>query len=333
METADLLYPYALAFRWGGEKGEAGASDPDIAVATHLIRERLKGIRILRVEEKSLQLADLTFSYRIPIVEVYLDDFSSDPEETALLAPPWSSVPWHVLALMEAAVERGMAAFSKAEAERRRLPWLDLVRDPAQVVEMRALIREFAASGYRPAALAELVSPEAAKARWEALDKFVEETGHLLVTNGPYRLASWSPDAFVFNVVREFTYPIGIGTFDYHAYPPKASITRVEHIGNRVFVSADVAVAVKQQRDRRIVRMPLKRDTLRETSPIRPVARYVVVGEDGKVAAAGGAKWEPDGRFAISLPALPPGGYNLFIAILADGNAIDPDIGRLSFRK
>src|SRR6266542_5831572 len=113
----------------------------------------------------------------------------------------------------------------------------------------------------------------------------LEETGHLLVTNGPYRLASWSPDAFVFNVVREFTYPIGIGMFDIHAYPPKASITRVEHIGNRVFVSADVAVAVKQQRDRRIVRMPLKRDTLRETSPIRPVARYVVVGEDGKVAA------------------------------------------------
>jgi hypothetical protein len=161
----------------------------------------------------------------------------------------------------------------------------------------------------------------------------VEETGHLLVTNGPYRLASASPDAFVFNVVREFTYPIGIGTFDFHAYPPKASITRVEHIGNRVFVSADVAVAVKQQRDRRIVRMPLKRDTLRETYPIRPVARYVVVGEDGKVAAAGIAKWEPDGRFAVSLPALPPGGYNLFTAILADGNAIDPDIGRLSFSK
>src|SRR5207244_7697075 len=85
METADLLYPYALAFRWGGEKGEAGASDPDIAAATRLIRERLKGIRIVRVEEKSLQLADLTFSYRIPIVEVYLDDLSSDPEETALL--------------------------------------------------------------------------------------------------------------------------------------------------------------------------------------------------------------------------------------------------------
>ena len=38
-------------------------------------------------------------------------------------------MPWHVLALMEAAVERGFAAFSQTEAARRGLPWLDLVRD------------------------------------------------------------------------------------------------------------------------------------------------------------------------------------------------------------
>ena len=37
--------------------------------------------------------------------------------ENALVAPPWSSVPWHVLALMEAAVERGIAAFSQSEAQ------------------------------------------------------------------------------------------------------------------------------------------------------------------------------------------------------------------------
>jgi hypothetical protein len=334
MEAADLLYPYAFAFRWGAGKAEAAeraAFDPEVAAATTLMRERLRGIRVVRVEEKSLQIADLTFNYRIPIVEVYLDNITADPEETALLAPPWSSVPWHVLALMEAAVERGMAAFSKAEAERRRLPWLDLVRDPAQMAKMRALIKEFAASGYQPAALAGLVSPEAAKARWEALDKFAQETGHLMVTNGPYRLASASPDAIVLNVVREFTYPVGIGTFDFHAYPPKAFVTRVEHIGNRVFVSADVDVAVKQQRDHRVVRVPLRRDTLRVTYPIRPLTRYVVIGEDRKVAAAGDGKWEPDGRFAISLPSLPAGAYTLFTAVLADGNAIDPDIGHLSF--
>jgi hypothetical protein len=241
-------------------------------------------------------------------------------------------VPWHVLALMEAAVERGSATFSHSEAERRRLPWLDLVRDPAQLATMRALIKEFASAGYRPAALQDLVTPEAAQRRWETLDNFVEASGHLLVTNGPYRLASASPESVVLNVVREFTYPIGIGTFDPFAYPPRALITRVEQAGGRVFVTADVETAVKQQRDRRVTRTPLKRESTREIYPIRPEARYVIVGEDGRVAAAGHAKWEADGRFSVTLPALPSGAYTLLAAILLDGNTINPEIGRFGLR-
>ena len=62
-------------------------------------------------------------------MEVYVDAIPTDEHEDALVAPPWSSVPWHVLALMEAAVEREIAAFSQSEAKRRNLPWLDLVRD------------------------------------------------------------------------------------------------------------------------------------------------------------------------------------------------------------
>ena len=88
---------------------------------------------------------------------------------------------------MEAAVERGIGAFSQTEAERRGVPWLDLVRDPAQREKLRALVKEFEGAGHRPAALETLVTPQAAKARWEALDKFVEASGHLLATNGPYQ--------------------------------------------------------------------------------------------------------------------------------------------------
>jgi hypothetical protein len=133
-------------------------------------------------------------------------------------------------------------------------------------------------------------------------------------------------------VIREFTYPIGIGTFDFHAYPAKALITRVEHIGSRILVSADAEIALKQQRHRRITVVPLKRDTLRGTLPIQPVSRYMVVSEDGKIAAAGSANREPDGRFAAELPALPAGNYRFFGAILLDGNAFNPTIGRIEFR-
>jgi hypothetical protein len=153
------------------------------------------------------------------------------------------------------------------------------------------------------------------------------------VTNGPYRLRSFSPDVYTFDVIREFTYPVGLGTFDFYAYPAKAFVTQVEHVGNRILVTADAEIALKQQRDRRIVRVSLKRDTLREMLPIRPVARYVLLGENGGVVAAGGASREGDGRFAVSLPPnLPAGNYTVFTAIFLDGNTINPTIGRMDFR-
>jgi hypothetical protein len=332
MEAADYFYPYALALRWGGSAPGGAAHDPEVAGGTRLLRERFKAVRVARVEETKLPIADLVFEYRWPVVEVFLDSISSDEQENALIAPPWSAVPWHVLALMEAAVERGIAAFSQTEAARLNRPWLDLVRDGAQRDALRALIREFVQSGYRPAAIEALVTADQAKARWAALDRFAEANGHLLVTNGPYKLRSFTPAVVTFDVIREFTYPMGLGTFDFHAHPAKAHITRTERAGNRILLTADAEIAVKQQRDRVITRAPLARDTMRGTLAIRPLARYVVVGPDGRVAAAGLSSRGPDGRFVGELPALAPGEYSYFGAILLDGNAVDPSVGRIEFR-
>ncbi len=333
MEVADLLYPFALAFRWGEGGPGRPTFDPHVAAATRALRERLAGVRVARVDQRALQVADLTFRYRSPVVEIYLNRIASSEDESALIAPPWSSVPWHVLALMEAAVERGLAAFSEAEADRRGVPWLDLVRDKAQLAGLTALIKEFASSGYRPAALERLVDADAAVRRWQALDKFAQASGHLLVTNGPYSLASYAPDAYVFNVVRDFTYPVGLGTFDLFAYPSHAIVTRIEHERERVLLTADVEMDIKQQRNHRLERVALTHSTLRVIYPIRAPARYVLVGE-GKVAATGLAKWEPDGRFAAPLPAgLSPGRYTLFAAIFTDGNTVDPSIGSIVIDK
>jgi hypothetical protein len=327
VEAADLFYPYALAFRWGGREGSGPVFDPDIAAASRLLCERLAGVRLVRVDERTLAIADLSFNYRSPVVEVYLNNLSADAENNATIAPPWSSVPWHVLALMEASVERNIAAFSQSEAARKGVPWLDLVRDKAQVAKMTELIKEFAQTGYRPAALEGLVSTEVASGRWRALAKFVEENGHLLVTNGPYRLVSWSPKATVLAVVREFTYPVGIGTFDRFAYPPHALITGIEEADNRILLSTDVELALKQQRDHLRVRTPLTRATLRGTLAIAPLPRYLVVGDGGKVVAAGGAKWREDGRFAVTPPPAPAAGsYRLFAGIFLDGNTVDPSV-------
>ena len=330
MEAVDLLYPYALAYRWGAAQGSE-IFDPEVAAATQRLRDRLAGVRVVRVDERALQVADLTFTYHNPIVEVYLNGLSADAQDDALIAPPWSTVPWHVLALMEAAVERKLAAFSHAAAARRGLPWLDLVRDKGQLAALGGLIEEFIGVGYRPPGLERFVSRETAIQRWQALAKFLQESGHLLVTNGPYRLVRWSPEATVLGVMRDFNYPVGIGTFDRFAYPAHAVITGMDHIGDRILVATDVEMAVKAQRSHHPVRQPLSRKTLRGTLAIRPVARYFVADGDGRVLAAGSAEWEADGRFAAPVPtALSSGKYRLFAGVFLDGNTINPSLGNVS---
>ena len=111
------------------------------------------------------------------------------------------------------------------------------------------------------------------------------------------------------DVVREFTYPVGLGTFNPYTYPPRAIITTVTRVGDSIAIAADVEMAVKAQRDHMIVRTALKRDTLRDTYPINADARYVLVSADGKVAAAGVASRQADGRFVAPLPAGLPSGH------------------------
>ncbi len=56
------------------------------------------------------------------------------------MEPPWSTLPWHLIALMEEAVGRGWAAFSQAEATRRGVEWLDLVRSKQMNARLAALV-------------------------------------------------------------------------------------------------------------------------------------------------------------------------------------------------
>ncbi|MFQ6023529.1 MAG: hypothetical protein ACE5NW_12485 [Acidiferrobacterales bacterium] len=334
-DVADLLYPYIFAYRWGVKaSNDDHAYDPTIEAATALIRERLVGLKVQRVEEKIHEVAPgVKVRQRIPVIEVYVNHMVPDAAQVAVLAPPWSTVPWHLLVLMEQAVERGVAAFSKEEAVRQGVDWLDLARNRALQTKLNKLIDEFERDGYRPAVLKDRVTAEDARLRWRALKKFAQNSGHFLVTNGPYRLKQWSDDSSVFEVVRELTYPLAVGAFDGYAYPPRAVITEVKREANRVFVYADVEKVIKEQRSYRTVRERLRPQTMRGLYLIRPDSRYLVLGPDGSVVEANKAKMEDDGRFVVDLPErLPHGRYTFLFAIYPDGNSVSPAARILSFK-
>jgi hypothetical protein len=275
--------------------------------------------------------SDVEFVYSVPIVELYVDHAAIDAAEIAALAPPWSVVPWHVAALMEEAVARGLGAFSREEASRRGVPWLDVVRDAKVREALARILDTWEAHSYVPPALAKDVTPSDARARWSALKRFRQTYGHVLVTNGPYRLDKWSETRVVLGVFRDLTYPIGVGTFDEYAIPIRAFVTKLADRGDRLEFNADVERVSKFARSYEIVREPLGPEQPGVHEHV-PTARYVVIAADGSVARAGHASHNPQRRFRVDLKGLRAGVYTVAIGFEADRNAVDMPITRVEHR-
>jgi hypothetical protein len=251
----------------------------------------------------------------------------------AALAPPWSTVPWHLLALMEEAVVRGYAAFSKEEAAKRGVAWMDLARDATLRAKLLDLMVAFERNSYCPQPLKNVVTADEAQARWRALRTFAEEKRHLLVTNGPYRLKEWTPQTVVLEAVREMTYPLGFGTFDRFVNPPRAVIAAVGQGAGEITVRADAEMVLKTGRTYRLDKEPLLHQTTRGVQGLLVVSRYLLIAPDGSVVKVDKMDWKEDGQFAIKLPeGLSPGQYTLIFGIFLDGNAMDPSAKVLRVR-
>src|SRR5262249_53504866 len=107
MTAADLLFPYAFAFRWSGR-------DATIEREAALLRDRFVAVKIVRTDTEFKDYGEVHLIHKVPVVEVYLTH-AADPAEAATIAPPWSTVPWTLTVLMEEAVTRNVAAFSEGE--------------------------------------------------------------------------------------------------------------------------------------------------------------------------------------------------------------------------
>lgn len=331
--VADLLYAYAFAYRWSVRApADRPTYDPFIAESTALIRERLTGLRVIRVETTARGFGEFKLVQETPVVEVYLTSGAGTPEEAGSIAPPWSTLPWHVIVLMEEAVIRGWAAFSKAEATSKGVEWLDLARTASLKDRMAALGQEFERRGYIPEPLKGLVSAEEARQRWAALRVFYAARGHLLVTNGPYILDKWSRDSAVLQVFRDLSYPLGVGSFDAYPIPRRAYISRVELRDGRVEITAEVEQLDKFLRSYALVRKPFQPGASTGIRPDVVVGRYVVVSPDGRVVRTGIAKPGEDAVFRVDLKGtLAPGRYVLLIALYLNDNAINPDTRRIEY--
>jgi hypothetical protein len=195
------------------------------------------------------------------------------------------------------------------------------VRDRALGPRLRALLYELAARRHVPAALVGRVTPAEAEVRWAALRVFHEASGHFLVTNGPYRLASWTEDTSVLQVFRDLSYPRGLGAFNSHALPLRAFVTGLEARADELVLKADVERLDRFGREYQIVREPFVKRVVEQDRRSLPVGHYVVVGPDGAVTAAGTVEASGPGDYRVDLRAVDrPGRYAILVALTVDDN-------------
>ena len=335
MNAADVLYSYAFAYRWGARpNGDDWHSDPLVAAATAVMRAHLLGVRVVGTDttSKSFRFGDFEYVRELFVIDVYTSVPPVDPEQDAVIAPPWSTLPWHLLVLMEEAVDRGWAAFSQSEARRRGVDWLDLVRSEPMNARLADLLDKFEREGYRPDPLKSLVSADDARKRWAALKAFHKERGHFLVTNGPYQLKRWSADSVTLEAFRDLSYPLGVGSYDAYAVPRRGFITKVERAGDRVRLFGDIELVQKHLRSYDIVRKPLQSIAADALKRSAPECRYLVTDGESRVVLAGQVSPTGDANFSVDLTGkLPAGRFTLVAQIIVNGNAMNAEIQRIPF--
>ena len=331
MNVADVVYPYAFAARWGAA-GAGRERDVEIERATALPRRLVAAVRVASVNKEIKDLGDMQLLYDVPEVEVYLRPVL-DARTAVSIAPPWSPVPWQVIALMEQAVARGIGAFSEREAQRRRVPWLDLARDSRQREALERLAGELERKAWVPEALRQLVTPEQARQRWAALRAFARARGHFLPTAGPYMLGKLTAESVTLPVFRDFTYALGVGSFDQYPIPLHAFVRAVDRRDGRLEIQADVESIEKAGRSYKIVRDSFRPQPPTEKTREPLTAHWVVVDPGDEVVAAGTSRDVRGGKLVVDLAGrLRPGVYRVVLALAMNGNLVKPEVRVVTYR-
>lgn len=193
MTMADILYGIATSISVLNNKSEI--YDPNVEnPGLRTFIDKFVGLRV--VDDNT--------------IEIYINYWHPDPGFIAAQADVFEDTPWELQALMNAVVADRELAFSEARAQEWGVEGIDLAKGPSIPI-LKAKLDELANETYIPPEIRNFVTPEEAAARWQALENWYDEYGHLFVSNGPFYLYRADPDAgqVVLKAFRDYVYPVG----------------------------------------------------------------------------------------------------------------------------
>ncbi|HXU96377.1 MAG TPA: ABC transporter substrate-binding protein, partial [Candidatus Nitrosotalea sp.] len=213
MDMNDVLYGIYFLYQWGADQtNNTTTFDSEYSPKASQAVKTLIGIRVID---------DNT-------IEVYQNYWHFDSDEIADSAQVWPAMPWELIYSMEKAVTDGKLAFSRSDAVSKNVDWASLVI-PNDANVIKSNLEDFVKEKSIPPALAFVNDSNYFNLRYNASASWIANHGHAVISNGPYYLDSYSPEArtITINAFSDPTYPFKAGYWEKFE---KVSLPKIENV-------------------------------------------------------------------------------------------------------
>jgi len=224
-------------------------------------------------------------------------------------------MPWELFYAMEKSVTDGKVVFSRSESVSKNVDWLSLLV-PNDANMLKSNLEDFSKSNSIPIGLSAFEkNSQYYNMRYSSTISWIEKHNHAVISNGPFYLDSYSPEARI----------ITIKAFDDPTYPFEAGYwKKFENVNVATINRADVPTIVSLGKE---LTIPIS------VTP-KSTVYYYVVNADGNMVDSG-TKQSDTGNVTIALSKektslLSVGANDLKIFAVSD-SALKPDIFHTSF--
>ncbi len=215
MDLNDVLYSVYFTQEWGSQsKGNDKTFDPDFSPSASQVAQTLVGIRPINEHT----------------IEVYVNYWHFDESEIASWGGMWVTMPWEIMYAMEQAVLNGEASFSRTDSQAKSLNWLSLII-PRDATIIRQNLEDFLESKITPTALSiREDSQQYYDARYQSSINWIKEKNHAVISNGPFYLEGYSPDARTITIraFDDISYPFAAGYWSKFEHVNLPKITKID---------------------------------------------------------------------------------------------------------
>jgi peptide/nickel transport system substrate-binding protein len=299
MDMNDVLYGIYFMYQWGSDNvNNTKTFDSEYSPKANQAAKTLVGVRIINNDT----------------IEVYQNYWHFDSGEIADSAQVWPSMPWELLYSMEKAVTDGKLAFSRSDSVSKNINWMSLVV-PNDANVIMTNLEEFKNEKAIPHALAFVNNSNYFSERYSASASWIAQHGHAVISNGPYYLDAYYPDArkMVLKTFADPTYPFPAG---YWSKFEEVSVPKIESIQ----VPSVVSIGSKFE-------IPV-------TTTPNSTAYYYFTNSQGKIISYGN---KTSGTGTMGIVLLPKdsvrldSGANDFQIFVVSDKAYKPDMYHTSF--